>query len=107
MTINLKLQKVQELLLEIQSELNGISNVQNPKKVDEYKGYHKKTLDFLDELRKHYGNRMINKKDTFVQDLEFKYRLKDLAALLRRLEAEGKAIVEKNESNRITSFILG
>lgn len=104
MSINLKLEKVQQLLAEVQLELSGLAKPE--KAVDEWKGYHKKTLDFLNELRQHYGNRAISKKDKFVQDLEFKYRIKDLAALLRRLEQEGKAIVEKNESSRITTFVI-
>jgi hypothetical protein len=75
-----------------------------PKKEMNTKFLRKKTIDFIADLKQHYGNRIIKRNDKLVKDLLYKHRITDLSQILHRLESENIVIVERSETHRIKSF---
>lgn len=72
-----------------------------------YKGFKKKTIDFLEDLRKNFGTRTIKRDDELLKDLIWKHRMGDLGVALR-LPEDRKivSVITKGEgkSKRIEHF---
>jgi hypothetical protein len=55
---------------------------------DRFKHLQLKTKRFIIELEENYGNNWINRRDDLVDDLLYKYRVRDLGSIIKKIGGE-------------------
>lgn len=94
------------LVIKIPMAFNQLPNTQQIS--DPLKHFKQNTRDFLTGVISRYGTNVeISKKDKFVQDLAYRYRI-NLGSLIKSLEERGLAIVDQSQlfPYHIKSFML-
>jgi hypothetical protein len=88
----------------LMQQLTGALFAEQPKP-DRFKYLRENTKQFIIELQKKYGNNWINRKDKFVKELIYKYRITDLAQILKKIESDIQYVGE-GKKTRIAQFKL-
>ena len=86
----------------LMQQLTGALFAEQPKP-DRFKYLRENTKQFIIELQKKYGNNWIIRKDKFVKELIYKYRITDLAQILKKIESDIQYVGE-GKKTRIAQF---